>query len=104
MVLIPCGRYGAGTKRKKILALEKSSDKRRRTSRRTSPYHIHSIVVESPEPNGPFGAKGVDEIALVPVPAALANVIVAASGQRIRRLPMTPERVLDGLLEPDDEA
>jgi CO/xanthine dehydrogenase Mo-binding subunit len=69
-----------------------------------TPYDIHSIIVESPEPDGPFGAKGVGEIALVPVPAAIANAIVAATGLRIRRLPMTPERVLDGLVEPEDEA
>ena len=66
-----------------------------------SPFDIHSIIVEAAEPDGPFGAKGIGEIGLVPVPAAIANAVAAATGARLRRLPLTPERVLDGLLESD---
>ena len=67
-----------------------------------TPFNIHTIIVEEPEPDGPFGAKGVGEIGLVPVPAAIANAVEAAIGARLRKLPLTPERVLDGLLEATD--
>jgi len=66
--------------------------------------HIHSIIVEDPEPNGPFGAKGAGEIGLNPVPAAIANALSAAIGGRARKVPMTPERVLNQLLEGGDAA
>ncbi|MDE0148482.1 MAG: xanthine dehydrogenase family protein molybdopterin-binding subunit [Rhodospirillaceae bacterium] len=68
-----------------------------------APFDIHSIIVEAAEPGGPFGAKGIGEIGLVPVPAAIANAVAAAIGTRLRRLPLTPERVLDGMLEGGDE-
>lgn len=69
---------------------------------RDTPYAMHSIIVEEPEPDGPFGAKGVGEIGLVPVPAAIANAIRDAVGIRPRKLPMTPERNLRSMLETDD--
>src|SRR5947209_7983121 len=53
--------------------------------------------VESYEPSGPFGAKGVGEIGLDAVPAALANAIYDACGVRITDLPITAETVFDGL-------
>jgi len=71
---------------------------------RDTPYALHSIIVEEPEPDGPFGAKGVGEIGLVPVPAAIANAIRNAVGIRPRKLPMTPERNLRSMLEADDAA
>jgi len=63
---------------------------------------IHSIIVEDPEPNGPFGAKGAGEIGLNAVPAAIANAINACCGGTSRALPLTGERVLDRLLETQD--
>lgn len=68
-----------------------------------APFGIHSIIVEAAEPGGPFGAKGIGEIGLVPVPAAIANAVATAAGTRLRRLPLTPERVLDTMLEDGDE-
>ena len=65
---------------------------------RDTPYDITSIIVEAPEPDGPFGAKGVGEIGINVVAAAIANAVATATGQRHRVLPMTPERVLDGLI------
>ncbi|MFT5502480.1 MAG: CO/xanthine dehydrogenase Mo-binding subunit [Gammaproteobacteria bacterium] len=62
-----------------------------------SPYEIHSIIVESPEPDGPFGAKGAGEIGINTIPAVMANAIHAATGFRHCHLPMTSERVLNGL-------
>ncbi len=64
-----------------------------------APYEIHPLIVESNEPEGPYGAKGVGEITLNPVAPAIANAIAAVTGARIRRLPLTPERILTGLLE-----
>ncbi|MFO1349558.1 MAG: xanthine dehydrogenase family protein molybdopterin-binding subunit [Gammaproteobacteria bacterium] len=69
-----------------------------------APYPIHTLIVEHGEPDGPFGAKGVGEIGIVPVAAAIGNAIFGATGLRLRRLPFTPERVLNGLLEMLDEA
>ncbi len=52
------------------------------------------IIVEDPEPTGPFGAKGVGEPAMIPTPAAILNAIADAIGAHIDELPATPERVL----------
>jgi xanthine dehydrogenase molybdenum-binding subunit len=46
------------------------------------------ILVEEPEPEGPFGAKGVGEIGLVPTAAAVAGALFAFDGVRRRALPM----------------
>lgn len=61
------------------------------------PVGIHPIVVEDPEPTGPFGAKGIGEPPLIAAAPAIANAIAHATGRRLRTLPMTPERVLDAL-------
>ncbi len=54
---------------------------------------IKSILVETDDPEGPFGAKSVGELVLVPVAPAIANAIRDATGVRINRLPLTPENV-----------
>ena len=71
------------------------------TSADTPP--IHSIVIEDPEPSGPFGAKGAGEIGLNPVPAAIANALAQAVGGVSPAIPLTPERVL-ARLEGDGDA
>jgi CO/xanthine dehydrogenase Mo-binding subunit len=53
--------------------------------------------VPSYEPTGPFGAKGVGEISMDPVAAAIGNAVADAIGARIHTLPITPEKVLDAL-------
>jgi CO/xanthine dehydrogenase Mo-binding subunit len=62
------------------------------------PHEIHSHIVEHPEPDGPFGAKGVGEIGINVVAAAIASAITDATGVRLRRLPMTPEHVLRAMM------
>jgi CO/xanthine dehydrogenase Mo-binding subunit len=64
-----------------------------------APYEIHPIIVEAPEPDGPFGAKGVGEIGINAVPAAIANAAATATGTRFNALPLAPERVLTAILE-----
>ena len=61
------------------------------------PLEIHPIIVEAPEPSGPFGAKGIGEPPLVGAAPAIANAVADATGLRLRTIPMTPERVLDAL-------
>jgi CO/xanthine dehydrogenase Mo-binding subunit len=58
---------------------------------------IHSSIVESDEPNGPYGAKGASETAMLPGAAAIANAVYDAIGVRIKTLPITPEKILAGL-------
>ena len=60
---------------------------------------ITPIIVEEPDPTGPFGAKGVGEGTLVPVAPAIANAIYDAIGVRIKELPITPEKILRALGE-----
>lgn len=55
---------------------------------------IEVALVEDPEPNGPYGAKGISEVATVPITPAITNAIRDAVGVRITALPATPERVL----------
>ncbi|MCB9759970.1 MAG: molybdopterin-dependent oxidoreductase [Alphaproteobacteria bacterium] len=54
-------------------------------------------IVETLDPGGPYGAKEAGEGPLHPVIPAIANAIWDAVGVRLRRIPFTPERVLDAL-------
>jgi len=54
---------------------------------------MHVIFADSYEPSGPFGAKGLGEIGLDAIPAAIANAISNAVGVRITELPITAEKV-----------
>jgi xanthine dehydrogenase molybdenum-binding subunit len=55
---------------------------------------VEVIAVEVPDPNGPFGAKGVGEIGLVPTAPAVANALAALDGTRHTVLPMRDPRPL----------
>jgi CO/xanthine dehydrogenase Mo-binding subunit len=61
------------------------------------PARITPLVIESPHRGGPFGAKGVGETGILATAPAIGNAIRDATGVRLRRLPMTPERVLSAL-------
>ena len=65
---------------------------------REVPYELHPIIVESHDAQGPFGAKGVGEVGLVPVPAAIGNAVKRATGVRLFKLPFSAERILRGML------
>ena len=63
------------------------------------PETIDPISVEVPDPNGPFGAKGIGESALIPVAPAIANAVFDAVGVRIKDLPIKAEKIFLALEE-----
>jgi len=65
------------------------------------PPEIVPIVLELADPNGPFGARGVAEMPLVPLMPAIAVAIHDATGVWLTEQPFTPERVLDALMNKD---
>lgn len=56
---------------------------------------IDTILVEVPNPKHPQGVKGVGEVPLIPVMAAVANAVNNAIGKRFYHLPMSPPKVLE---------
>ena len=58
---------------------------------------IEPIVVEVPNPNHPYGVKGVGEVSICPPMAAIANAVADAIGRRMQELPMSPPKVLEAL-------
>jgi CO/xanthine dehydrogenase Mo-binding subunit len=63
---------------------------------------IESILVETHEPTGPFGAKSVAEVPTNTVPPALSNAIREAVGVRITEMPVTAEKIAAALDDRDD--
>jgi 4-hydroxybenzoyl-CoA reductase alpha subunit len=62
---------------------------------------VETVLIESGDPNGPFGAKEAGQGPLLPVPPAIANAVYDAVGVRIDEVPITPDKVLKAL---DDKA
>ena len=58
---------------------------------------IESLLIEVPDPEGPYGAKGLGEHVLIPTAPAILNAIRHATGAEITRVPALPHRVLDAL-------
>jgi 4-hydroxybenzoyl-CoA reductase alpha subunit len=58
---------------------------------------METLFVETIDPSGPFGAKGVAEPAINPTAPAIANAIYDAVGARVRSLPITPRKILEAL-------
>jgi len=61
------------------------------------PASIETHYVETPQKDGPMGARGIGEHTMIPTPAALANALFAACGVRIQEMPITAEKVLRAL-------
>jgi CO/xanthine dehydrogenase Mo-binding subunit len=61
------------------------------------PDRVRSLVLEYAAPDGPWGARGMAEMPYMPLAAAVASAIHAATGVWIDRFPYTPERVLQAL-------
>jgi CO/xanthine dehydrogenase Mo-binding subunit/aerobic-type carbon monoxide dehydrogenase small subunit (CoxS/CutS family) len=64
---------------------------------------IECLLIEDPEPLGPWGAKGIGEPALIPTAPAILNAIHDATGVRLRHVPATPDRVRAALKEAGHE-
>ena len=58
---------------------------------------IDTVLVEVPNPNHPFGVRGVGEVPIIPPMAAVANAVSNAVGVRLKDLPMSPPKVLASL-------
>jgi len=61
------------------------------------PDQVESVIVEVPDPNGPWGARGVGELPFLPTAPAIAAAVHDATGVWFDEFPLTPERVLRGL-------
>jgi CO/xanthine dehydrogenase Mo-binding subunit len=59
------------------------------------PKNLKIILLEIPEASGPYGAKGIGEIPLVPTAPAIANAVWNAIGVRVKSLPITPEKLVN---------
>jgi CO/xanthine dehydrogenase Mo-binding subunit len=69
------------------------------------PRQFGSVLVETPHPEGPYGAKGVGEAALGPVEPAIGNAIAnALSGLRIKDLPIRPDRIMSAIQSAKEES
>jgi len=60
---------------------------------------IKPLLIEPVDPDGPFGAKGIGECAMVATAPAIVNAIYQAVGIRIKDLPATPEKIFMALKE-----
>ena len=63
------------------------------------PIEVKSVILEYPDPIGPFGARGMAEMPLIPVAPAIAAAVHDATGVWINDIPMTPDRVVAALRE-----
>jgi len=61
------------------------------------PEKVETVIVEVPDPNGPWGARGMGELPYLPVAPTIAAAIHDATGVWINEFPFTPERVLRAL-------
>ena len=60
---------------------------------------VRTLIVEKPESIGPFGAKGISEVATVPLTLAIANAIYDAVEVCVHRLPASPEGIKAGIAQ-----
>ncbi len=63
---------------------------------------IDTKILEIPNPNHPYGVRGVGETSIVPPLAAIANAVSHAAGVRMTHIPMSPPRILEALEEKAD--
>ncbi|MFO0992212.1 MAG: xanthine dehydrogenase family protein molybdopterin-binding subunit [Hyphomicrobiales bacterium] len=58
---------------------------------------IDTVILEIPNPNHPYGVRGVGETSIVPPLAAIANAVSNAAGVRMTHIPMSPPRILKAI-------
>ena len=63
------------------------------------PLEVKSVILEYPDPNGPWGVRGMAEMPLLTLAPAIAAAVYDATGVWLDALPMTPERVVAALRE-----
>ncbi len=61
------------------------------------PDRVHSVILEIPDPTGPWGVRGMAEMPYIPFAPAITAAVHAATGVWFDEFPLTPERVLRGL-------
>jgi CO/xanthine dehydrogenase Mo-binding subunit len=64
-----------------------------------SPADIQSFIIEVPQDDGPWGARGIGEHSMVPTAPAIANAVYNAVGIRLEGPPFTAEKVYLAMLE-----
>lgn len=68
-----------------------------------TPEEIIPIIVEVPQPDGPFGARGIGEHTMLPAAPMIANAVEDALGIRIKQMPITAEKVALAFLQTGKE-
>jgi CO/xanthine dehydrogenase Mo-binding subunit len=63
------------------------------------PQEVKSVIMEFPDPNGPFGARGMAEMPFIPLAPAITAALHDATGIWFDQIPLIPERVVAGLRE-----
>ncbi len=58
---------------------------------------VKVLLVEEGEPWGPYGAKSIGEVAVIPSAPAVVNAVNHALGTRLTELPLTAEKILDAI-------
>ena len=65
------------------------------------PQEVNSLILEYPDPIGPFGARGMGEMPYLPMAPAITAAVHDAVGVWFDEFPLTPDRVLKALRQPD---
>jgi CO/xanthine dehydrogenase Mo-binding subunit len=68
------------------------------------PLEMRQFFVETPHPQGPYGARGVAEHPMISVPGAVGNAVANATGIELFELPLDPERVYLALKRAQEQA
>jgi CO/xanthine dehydrogenase Mo-binding subunit len=63
------------------------------------PNRVDSVILELPDPRGPWGARGMGEMPFLPLAPAIVAAVYDATGVWFDQLPLTPERVVLGVTE-----
>lgn len=68
------------------------------------PDKIIPIIIETPQPDGPFGARGVGEHTMIPAAPMIANAVEDATGIRIKSMPVTAEKIALAMLNEKNQS